>query len=88
MQTKLLYLESRANAAQAIHSAAAAVPSSFETDKIARGFARIEEKVGRLEAGAIVFRQRDTRTNDVLRINDQQEEVKAELVRLKLARGK
>jgi hypothetical protein len=37
-----------------------------------------------LEAGAIVYRQRDT-TNNVLRINDQQEEVKAELERLKLA---
>lgn len=87
LQTKLLYLEPRANAAQAIQSAASTVPS-FETDKIARGFARIEEKVGRLEAGAIVYRQRDTGTNNVLRINDQQEEVRAELERLKQAKGK
>ncbi|MGM0883717.1 MAG: hypothetical protein ACQEXQ_22120 [Bacillota bacterium] len=41
-----------------------------------------------MEAGATVYRQRDPRTNDVLRINDQQEEVKAELERLKLAKGK
>ncbi|AFC33574.1 PspA/IM30 [Paenibacillus mucilaginosus 3016] len=55
LQDKLLFLTSRANAAQAIQNANAAL-RSFDTNKIAGGLARIEAGIWRSEAQASAAR--------------------------------
>ncbi|XEC93758.1 PspA/IM30 family protein [Paenibacillus tarimensis] len=87
LQGKLFFLVSRANAARTIKAAAAVVPS-YNTDHILRGFARLEGNVRRMEAGAQAHRMASSQPHDDLKLLDQQEEVRAELERLKAERNK
>ncbi|GGG00494.1 PspA/IM30 family protein [Paenibacillus abyssi] len=87
LQSKLFFLLSRAHAARALEESASAFPS-FETDKITRGFSRMEERVWRMEAGAHAYRQTSVQSQDELNRLDQHDEVRAELEKLKASRGK
>ncbi|MBW7477059.1 PspA/IM30 family protein [Paenibacillus oenotherae] len=82
LQNKLSFLISRAHAAQAIEAAAAAMPP-FQRDKIMRGFARMEEKVWILESKANAARNVQQSAYGTPHSLDVQEEVQAELQKLK-----
>jgi phage shock protein A len=86
LQSKLTYLITRAQAAQAIEAAASAAPS-FKTDELIRNFSRLEAKVWRMEAGAAAARQVSAAADPLNQLG-QQEEVRFELEKLKAARHK
>ncbi|CAH1219232.1 Protein LiaH [Paenibacillus plantiphilus] len=82
LQSKLSFLIARVHAAQAIQAAATAMPS-FQKEKIMRGFSRMEEKVGLMEARANAVRDAQHSPYAVPYSLDMQEEVQAELQKLK-----
>lgn len=84
LQGRLRFLAARAQAARAIESAAA-IPV-WQSDKALRGFERLEENVRRLEAGASATRFAASRPQSDLNRLDRNEEIHAELERLKAAR--
>ncbi|CAM4267954.1 PspA/IM30 family protein [Paenibacillus tarimensis] len=83
LQTRLFFLTARAHAAHAMHTAAGAVPQ-LHTDRIMRSFSRLEECVMRQEAGAQIYSPDSTGSpSAVLSRLDEEEEIRAELERLK-----
>lgn len=84
LQGRLYFLASRAKAARAIEGAASF--PAYRTDKVIRGFERLEENVRRLEAGASAKQwAASPQYNELDRI-DRNEEIQAELMRIKAAR--
>jgi phage shock protein A len=84
LQGRLYFLVSRAKAARAIESAAS-IPA-YRTDKFIRGFERLEENVRQLEAGASAKQWAASPHDNELNRIDRNEEIQAELSRLKAAR--
>lgn len=82
LQNKLAFLVARVHAAHAIEAASAAVPP-FQREKLMRGFARMEEKTALLEARANASRHMQQSVYGVAHSPDLQEEVRAELQKLK-----
>lgn len=85
LQTKLSFLAARADAAKTLESTACAA-SGFETDRLTRSFARMEEKVWRLEAGAASRRSPAANRLESLQRLDRRDEIQAELAQLKASR--
>ncbi|MEV5028032.1 PspA/IM30 family protein [Paenibacillus sp. LPE1-1-1.1] len=84
LQGRLYFLISRAKAARAIKSAASF--PAYRTDKVIRGFERLEENVRQLEAGASAKQWAASPYDNELDRIDRNEEIQAELTRLKAAR--
>ncbi|MCA0756877.1 PspA/IM30 family protein [Paenibacillus sp. N4] len=84
LQGRLYFLASRAKAAKAIEGAAAF--PAIRTEKVIRGFERLEENVRRLEAGAAAKQWAASPQHNELDRIDRNEEIQAELKRLKAAR--
>jgi phage shock protein A len=84
LQARLYFLASRARAARAIEGAASF--PAYRTDKVIRGFERLEENVRRLEAGASVKQWTASPHHNELDRIDRNEEIQAELKRLREAR--
>lgn len=84
LQGRLYFLASRAKAARAIESAASF--PAYRTDKVIRGFERLEENVRQLEAGASAKQWAASPHDNELDRIDRNEEIQAELSRLKAAR--
>jgi phage shock protein A len=80
LSDKLFYLSARANAAHALEQASQAAPV-LSVSKITRGFARMEEKVWRLET-RLQSRFPAVLESQQLQRHEQQAEVRAELERL------
>jgi len=85
LSDKLYYLNARANAVQALQQAAQAAPE-LTTRKIAQGFARMEEKVWRLESRMQTRIPVPLEARRLERL-EEQAEVRAELERLQAARA-
>lgn len=83
LSDKLTFLLARTNAMTALR--ATATVSSADAGKISRGFERMEQKVMRLEAGTMAYRTMDSMSARLSDWSDQ-DEVQAELARLKAAR--
>ncbi|MBD2870011.1 PspA/IM30 family protein [Paenibacillus arenilitoris] len=86
LRERLYFLASRARAARAIEGAASF--PAYRTDKVMRGFERLEQNVRRLEAGASAKRWAAAPHQGELDRIDRNEEIQAELKRIKDARGK
>ncbi|MEF2965704.1 PspA/IM30 family protein [Paenibacillus sp. M1] len=81
LSDKLGFLLAHSNAAAALRAAKAYAPSG-DAGRISRGFDRMEEKIMRLETGALAYRSPDP-VSDRLTGWSEQEEVQAELAKLK-----
>lgn len=84
LQGRLYFLVSRAKAARAIEGAASF--PAYRTEKVMRGFERLEENVRRLEAGASAKHWSASPPYNELDLIDRNEEIQAELNRIKAAR--
>jgi phage shock protein A len=89
LENRKQYLLSRANAAKAIHHINTAI-HPFHINPIERGFARMEEKIWHMDAGAQVGRQANRILNDAAATQVQErisEGAKRELEKLKFERN-
>ncbi|KKO54592.1 PspA/IM30 family protein [Paenibacillus sp. DMB20] len=89
LQNRLFFLVSRVNAAQALNAAASAA-AVFDTERAASGFARMEDKLRHPEIGlnAGLSGSPGSGPGDKLDAFEEREAIKAELNRIKAARGR
>ncbi|UNK19153.1 PspA/IM30 family protein [Paenibacillus sp. N3/727] len=89
LQNRLFFLVSRIHAAQSMKSASSTL-TNLDTDRVTRSFTRVEDKLRYLETG-INAREYGSAASDTagkLDVFETQEAIKAELYRIKEAKGK